>query len=89
MVRKPATEAHTIQRRILLTRGSEVLSTMLGLAVGVLAAAGSGGFAGAVIAGGAPAATVSPGVAVTGVVLLLADDPSLAEVSTTRTLRQS
>ena len=62
---------------------------MLGLAGGVLAAAGSGGFAGAVVAGGEPAATVSPGVAAAGVVALFADEPSFAEVSTMRTLRQT
>ncbi len=58
---------------------------MFGGAGGVLAAAGSGGFAGAVVAGGAPAATVSPGLAVVGVVTLLADESSFAEVSTMRT----
>ena len=62
---------------------------MFGGAGGVLATGGSGGFAGAVIAGGAPAATVSPGVALAGVVVVLADDPSLAEVSTIPILRQS
>lgn len=61
---------------------------MFGRAGGVFAAAGNGGFAGAVVAGGAPAATVSPGAGVLGVVVLLADEPSLAEVSTMRTLRQ-
>jgi len=58
--RNPVTLAQTIRRRILLTGGSGVLSTMF-VAGGVFAAGGNDGFAGAGVAGGAPAGTVSPG----------------------------
>lgn len=85
MTRNPATLAQTIRRRILLTGGSGELSTIF--AGGVFATGGSDGFVGAAVAGGAPAATVSPGVA--GVEVLLADNSSLAEVSTRQTLRQA
>jgi len=62
--------AQTILRRILLTGGSGALSTTFP-AGGVLATAGNGCLTGVEVAGGAPAATVSPGF---GVGVLLADD---------------
>ena len=69
VVRNPATLAHTIQRRILLTGGSGVLSTTFPGAQ----AASSRPPAGAALraqwyAGGAPAATVSPGCGSRGAV---------------------
>src|SRR5687768_11298404 len=86
VIRKPATLAQTIRRRILLTGGSVVVSTIFGLAGGTFAAAGNGGLTGAGEDGGAPAATVSPGAAGCG--LFFADDSSLAEVSTSEPLRR-
>ena len=62
--------AQTMRLLILLTGGSGVLSTTL-VAGGVLATGGNGCFTGVDAAGGAPAATVSPGF---GVGVLLADD---------------
>lgn len=85
VIRNAATLAHTIRRLILLTGGSGVLSRTVPGAGGVLAIAGSGGFAGAEGRAGVPAATVSPGF---GVAALFADNSSLAGVST-ETLRQT
>jgi hypothetical protein len=78
-----------MRRRILFTGGSGVLSTSApGVAGGVLAVAGRAGFAGADTPAGVPAATVSPGVGVRGVVVLFADGSWSTEVSNMQTLRE-
>ena len=70
VVRKPATLAQTILRRILLTGGSGVLSTTAPARGGAFAAGGTG-FAGAGKRDASPALSVSPDC---GVVALLAGE---------------
>lgn len=82
-VRNAVMLVQTIRRRILFTGGSGVLSTTL-LAGVVLATAGNGCFVGVDVAGGAPAARVSPGF---GLAVVLADNSSLTVLSTNANLR--
>ena len=77
--------AQTIRRRILLTGGSGVLSTTAPLGLGgTFAAAGIGAFATTGSRDGPPAATVSPGCEVVG----LLDSSELSGLSTIPILRQ-